>query len=95
MKAWSLKTYRKFVYGCREKVTVHAKKTNLILLGQGYLNTAIAWNDTANSTGGTVYSASVAIFASNFIAYNISFKVLKNPCFICQDSRVKLYVASS
>ncbi|XP_024460132.2 probable pectinesterase 15 isoform X2 [Populus trichocarpa] len=34
----------------REKVTVHAKKTNLILLGQGYLNTAIAWNDTANST---------------------------------------------
>ncbi|XP_011018832.1 PREDICTED: probable pectinesterase 15 isoform X2 [Populus euphratica] len=34
----------------REKVTVHATKKNLILLGQGYLNTAIAWNDTANST---------------------------------------------
>ncbi|KAB5552340.1 hypothetical protein DKX38_009651 [Salix brachista] len=58
----------------REKVTVHANKTNLVLLGQGYLNTAIAWNDTANSTGGTVYSASVAIFASSFTAYNISFK---------------------
>ncbi|GKV37632.1 hypothetical protein SLEP1_g45636 [Rubroshorea leprosula] len=28
----------------------------------------------ANSTGGTVYSASVAIFAPNFTAYNISFK---------------------
>ncbi|CAK7343270.1 unnamed protein product [Dovyalis caffra] len=58
----------------REKVMVHANKTNLIVLGQGYLNTVIAWNDTANSTGGTVYSASVAIFASNFTAYNISFK---------------------
>lgn len=54
---------------------MHANKTNLVLLGQGYLNTAIAWNDTANSTGGTVYSASVAIFASSFTAYNISFKV--------------------
>ncbi|KDP29213.1 hypothetical protein JCGZ_16602 [Jatropha curcas] len=42
--------------------------------GQGYLNTAIEWNDTANSTGRTVYSASVAIFALNFTAYNISFK---------------------
>ena len=73
---------------------MHANKTNLVLLGQGYLNTAIAWSDTANSTGGTVYSASVAIFASSFTAYNISFKVLKNPYFICQDSRVKIYGAS-
>ncbi|KAA8518666.1 hypothetical protein F0562_016140 [Nyssa sinensis] len=58
----------------REKVMVRANKTNLIFQGRGYLNTAIAWNDTANSTGGTVYSSTVAIFASNFTAYNISFQ---------------------
>ncbi|KAF2289837.1 hypothetical protein GH714_038864 [Hevea brasiliensis] len=58
----------------REKVTVHTNKTNIIFQGQSYLSTAIEWNDTANSTGGTVYSASVAIFALNFTAYNISFK---------------------
>ncbi|KAA8518667.1 hypothetical protein F0562_016141 [Nyssa sinensis] len=58
----------------REKVMVRAKKTNLIFQGQGYLNTAIAWNDTANSTGGTVYSSTVTIFAPNFTAHNISFQ---------------------
>ncbi|KAG5556789.1 hypothetical protein RHGRI_007147 [Rhododendron griersonianum] len=59
----------------REKVTVHANKTNLIFQGLGYLNTSIAWNDTANSTGGTIYSSTVSIFADNFIAYDISFQV--------------------
>ncbi|XP_022982962.1 probable pectinesterase 15 [Cucurbita maxima] len=58
----------------REKVVVEANKTNLIIQGQGYLNTTIEWNDTANSTGGTPYSSSVTIFPSNFIAFNISFK---------------------
>ncbi|GMY25001.1 probable pectinesterase 15 [Fagus crenata] len=58
----------------KEKVVVHTNKTNLIVQGQGYLNTAILWNDTANSTGETVYSSSFAIFADNFTAYNISFK---------------------
>ncbi|KAK9921079.1 hypothetical protein M0R45_029608 [Rubus argutus] len=57
----------------REKVTVNARKTNLIFQGQGYLNTAIAWNDSANSSGGTARSSSVSISASNFTAYNISF----------------------
>ncbi|XP_027349166.1 probable pectinesterase 15 [Abrus precatorius] len=58
----------------REKVVVQANKTNLILQGQGYLNTIIEWNDTANSTGGTSYSYSFAVFASKFTAYSISFK---------------------
>ncbi|XP_074591148.1 putative pectinesterase 14 [Curcuma longa] len=57
-----------------EKVVVWANKTNITMQGKGYLNTAISWNDTANSTGGTIYSASVSIFAFNFIAYNISFQ---------------------
>ncbi|KAI3738224.1 hypothetical protein L2E82_28247 [Cichorium intybus] len=58
----------------REKVTVNQNKTNLIIQGQGYLNTEITWNDTANSTGGTIYSSTVTIFAQKFTAYNISFK---------------------
>ncbi|KAJ4977665.1 hypothetical protein NE237_008445 [Protea cynaroides] len=58
----------------REKVVVHANKTNLIFQGRGYANSYIAWNDTANSTGGTIYSPSVAILAANYIAYNISFQ---------------------
>ncbi|XP_074373135.1 putative pectinesterase 15 [Apium graveolens] len=57
-----------------EKVMVNSSKLNLMIQGQGYLNTAIAWNDTANSTGSTANSSSVSIFADNFIAYNISFK---------------------
>ncbi|KAL4560452.1 hypothetical protein LXL04_032603 [Taraxacum kok-saghyz] len=58
----------------REKVTVNENKTNLIIQGQGYLNTEITWNDTANSTGGTIYSSTISIFAQKFTAYNISFK---------------------
>ena len=53
-----------------------ANETSLIIQGQGYLDTAVAWNDTANSTGGTFLSALVAISASNFRAYDISFQVV-------------------
>ncbi|RZC77213.1 hypothetical protein C5167_001357 [Papaver somniferum] len=58
----------------REKVVVPIKKTNLILQGKDYRNTSIAWNDTANSTGGTIYSSTFAVYSSNFTAYNISFQ---------------------
>ncbi|RHN48572.1 putative pectinesterase [Medicago truncatula] len=58
---------------------VQANKTNIILQGQGYLDTIIEWNDTANSTGGTSYSYSFAVFASKFTAYNISFKNTSPP----------------
>ncbi|XP_058757390.1 probable pectinesterase 15 [Vicia villosa] len=63
----------------REKIAVQANKTNLILQGQGYLNTIIEWNDTSNSTGGTSFSYSFAVFASKFSAYNISFKNTSPP----------------
>ncbi|CAL9136653.1 unnamed protein product [Musa acuminata var. zebrina] len=63
----------------REKLFVWANKTNITMQGQGFLNTSIAWNDTANSTGGTIYSASVSIFSFNFIAYNISFQASSPP----------------
>lgn len=66
---------------------VHASKTNLIFQGRGYLSTIIAWNDTANSTGGTPYSASTSIFALNFTAYNISFQVFS---LVKKKSRIPL-----
>ncbi|GLT28158.1 hypothetical protein SLA2020_031090 [Shorea laevis] len=56
-----------------EKVTVPRNKPNVTFQGQGYTSTTIAWNDTAASANGTFYSGSVQVFASNFIAKNISF----------------------
>ncbi|XP_062104819.1 probable pectinesterase 8 [Humulus lupulus] len=56
-----------------EKVMIPKTKPNITLQGQGYLTTAIAWNNTANSSGGTFYSGSVQVFSDNFIAKNISF----------------------
>ncbi|CAF1814037.1 hypothetical protein Bca4012_029284 [Brassica carinata] len=57
----------------REKVTVHKKKTNVVLQGKGYQKTIIEWNDTALSSGGTFYSFSFAVYADNFVAHNVSF----------------------
>ncbi|XP_044362316.1 probable pectinesterase 8 isoform X2 [Triticum aestivum] len=56
-----------------EKVTVPATKPNITFQGQGFDLTAIMWNDTANSSHGTFYSASVSVFATGFVAKNISF----------------------
>lgn len=50
-------------------------KPSITFQGQGYATTAIAWNDTAKSANGTFNSGSVQVFASNFIAKNISFMV--------------------
>lgn len=58
-----------------EKVTIPRTKPNITFQGQGHLSTAIAWNDTANSSHGTFYSGSVQVFSNNFIARNISFMV--------------------
>ncbi|KAG0451569.1 hypothetical protein HPP92_015684 [Vanilla planifolia] len=56
-----------------EKVTVPRTKSNVTFQGQGMEWTAIAWKDTANSSGGTFYSASVSVFGDGFTAKNISF----------------------
>eukprot|EP01018_Ginkgo_biloba_P028844 Gb_39595 [translate_table: standard] len=58
----------------KEKVLIPRTKPNIAFQGQGYICTSIVWNDTANSSNGTVYSASVSVFAANFIAKDISFK---------------------
>lgn len=68
-----------------EKVMVPITKPNITFQGQGYTSTAIAWNDTAKSANGTFYSGSVQVFASNFIAKNISFMVKILFYFICID----------
>ncbi|CAL2248940.1 unnamed protein product [Prunus armeniaca] len=56
-----------------EKISIPKNKPNITFQGQGYESTAIAWNDTANSSHGTFYSGSVQVFADNFVAKNISF----------------------
>ncbi|KAL3728884.1 hypothetical protein ACJRO7_033464 [Eucalyptus globulus] len=56
-----------------EKVTILRTRPNITFQGQGYLSTAIAWNGTASSSGGTFYSGSVQVFSNNFMARNISF----------------------
>ncbi|KAF9598900.1 hypothetical protein IFM89_032754 [Coptis chinensis] len=59
----------------REKVIVDRTKSNAIFQGQGYQTTIIAWIDTALFAKGTTSSHTVGIiFASNFTAYDISFK---------------------
>ncbi|KAJ0975915.1 hypothetical protein J5N97_017880 [Dioscorea zingiberensis] len=56
-----------------EKIMILRTKANITFQGQGLDSTAIVWNDTANSSHGTFYSASVTIYGPNFIAKNISF----------------------
>ncbi|KAM3732437.1 hypothetical protein ACB098_11G061100 [Castanea mollissima] len=56
-----------------EKVTVPRTKTNVTFQGQGFTSTAIAWNDTANSSHGGSFSGSVQVYSTNFVAKNITF----------------------
>ncbi|VFQ60566.1 unnamed protein product [Cuscuta campestris] len=56
-----------------ERVMIPKKKANITFQGQGFMTTAILWNATANSSGGTFYSASLQVFSDNFVANNISF----------------------
>ncbi|XP_062193630.1 putative pectinesterase 14 [Phragmites australis] len=55
-----------------EKVVVWSNKTGVTVQGRGNLNSIILWNDTANSSGGTFYSATFTVLADRFVAYNIS-----------------------
>eukprot|EP00253_Pinus_taeda_P012270 PITA_12270 len=56
----------------KEKVTIPAEKPFIILTGTTANNTVITWNDSAKSTGGTYYSATVSVFASDFMARYIT-----------------------
>lgn len=56
----------------KEKVTIPAEKPFIILSGTTANNTVITWNDNAKSTGGTYYSATVSVFASDFMARYIT-----------------------
>lgn len=55
-----------------EKVTIPADKPFIILSGSGANNTVITWNDSAKSSGGTYYSATVSVYASDFMARYIT-----------------------
>eukprot|EP00253_Pinus_taeda_P008082 PITA_08082 len=56
----------------REKVTIPANKPFITLSGLDAQNTVITWNDSAKSSNGTVYSATVTVYASDFTARNIT-----------------------
>lgn len=73
-----------------EKVTIPKIKPNITFQGQGMQTTAISWNATANSSGGTFNSASVSVFSDNFIAKNISFMVISNSSKLELSEELKL-----
>ncbi|XP_024371027.1 probable pectinesterase 68 [Physcomitrium patens] len=57
-----------------EKVSIPATKPFITLQGAGRNNTIISYNDTANSTGSTMKSATFTVFAANFTARNVTFQ---------------------
>lgn len=63
---------------CREKVLITQYKGFILLEGEGAHKTLIKWgdynNDKSNHT--TVSSATFSSYATNFVARDISFKVL-------------------
>ncbi|OEL16606.1 putative pectinesterase 15 [Dichanthelium oligosanthes] len=62
-----------------EKVVVWSNKTGVTLQGRGNLETTVVWNGTANSSGGTFSSATFAVLAAGFMAYNLSVQNTARP----------------
>lgn len=66
----------------REKVEIPATMTHITVKGAGADRTIIEWDDTADRQGpnasplGTYASATFAVNSPNFIARNITFKVI-------------------
>jgi len=56
----------------REKVTIPAEKPFVRVSGSDANSTVISWNDSAKSSGGTYYSATVSVYASDFTARKIT-----------------------
>ncbi len=61
---------------CREKVTVPSNKPYIIFQGAGMSSTIISNSETASSVG-TADSATVTIWATNFVAKGMGFEVKK------------------
>lgn len=59
---------------CREKVVIPYTKPFVLLQGEGRLSTMISYSDTASKSG-TANSATVTVWADNFIARGIGFQV--------------------
>lgn len=64
----------KLIYGCREKIKVPKSKPYIFLRGNGKGKTGIVWNDTSLVN---IKSATFTVEATNFVAWGISFKVIK------------------
>jgi len=62
-----------------EKVVVRSAKTGVTVQGRGNLATTVAWNGTANSSGGTFASATFAVLADGFVAYKATTSASRTP----------------
>lgn len=72
-----------------EKVVVWSNKTGVTVQGRGNLATAVAWNDTANSTpAGTSGSATLAVLADGFAGHNVSVQNTARPAGLGEALRV-------
>ena len=63
-----------FLLLSRERVTILKDKQYIILKGKSRLSTVIEWDDSGNS----LESSTFKLYAANFMARNITFKVRQN-----------------
>jgi pectin methylesterase-like acyl-CoA thioesterase len=56
-------------------VTISEDKPFITLRGSGAKSTVITWNASGKSSGGTYYSGTVSVLASDFIAKDITIEV--------------------
>ena len=60
-------------------MTVPAEKPFITLVGSDANNTIITWNDSAKSTAGTDFTATVTVLAADFIARQITIQNTYGP----------------
>eukprot|EP00253_Pinus_taeda_P017179 PITA_17179 len=71
----------------KEKVNIPEDKPFITLVGSGAKTTIITWNDTAHSSGGTYYSATVSVYASDFVARDITIENSYGPSGMTPDDQ--------
>eukprot|EP00253_Pinus_taeda_P008730 PITA_08730 len=71
----------------KEKVTIPAEKPFITLSGSDAQKTVIIWNDCAKSSGGTYYSATLSVYASDFTARNITIQNSYGPGNLTPDDQ--------
>jgi pectin methylesterase-like acyl-CoA thioesterase len=79
----------------KEKVNIPADKPFITLVGSDAQNTIITWNDSAKSSSGTYYSATVSVYASDFVARDITIENSYGPgAMTADDQAVALRISA-